>query len=628
MLIPVCFMVMPFGKKLTHAETETIPGQIDFDALWDKVFRPMIQDDLKYIPVRADQDAGALIIQAMMERLAISDLVIADLTIPNANVYYEVGVRHAAQKQGCVLVAADWSKPLFDVGQMRRVKYPLSEGAISDETAAVIRETLEVGIKQSIDHTSPVFQAIPGYPDRVEPTQLQSFRDVACRLATFQAEVSVARGLPSAFASEHAQKLVHQYAEDAAGLPSIALDLIRLLRDTRDWDTALTFIEGLPPRLRQSPSIREQRALMLGKVGQQIQAIAELEALILSDGDTSERSGLLGGRYKALFEQAQEAGSKFVFLNKTISSYERAMMLDLNDYFPSSNLPRLYRERRREGDERKAVTAAHIAMVACERSRKRNPADPWAAPTLLGAAFDAGDVLAAGRLLVEITEQAVPPFYIQSTIPDLRRSLSLLNDTRTSAALASILAELQRLLDPNGTVLALAGRRIDAQDAGERRFPPGNEAAVAVRVRNLMVSTASQGVVCSAACGADILALEGAAQLGLPRLVVLPFSRQQFRATSVADRGEEWGRRFDTILQQLPGGAIVELNLSPDNAEAYATVNSKILDEATGWASRTGRRALAAVVWNGFSRGANDLTDAFRRLAVDGNLETIPVPTL
>jgi hypothetical protein len=52
MPIPVCFMVMPFGKKHTQAETDTIPGQIAFDALLDKVFRPMIQDDLKYIPAR------------------------------------------------------------------------------------------------------------------------------------------------------------------------------------------------------------------------------------------------------------------------------------------------------------------------------------------------------------------------------------------------------------------------------------------------------------------------------------------------------------------------------------------------------------------------------------------------
>jgi hypothetical protein len=30
------------------------------------------------------------------------------MTIPNGNVYYEVAVRHAARKQGCVLLAADW----------------------------------------------------------------------------------------------------------------------------------------------------------------------------------------------------------------------------------------------------------------------------------------------------------------------------------------------------------------------------------------------------------------------------------------------------------------------------------------------------------------------------------------
>ena len=272
--------------------------------------------------------------------------------------------------------------------------------------------------------------------------------------------------------------------------------------------------------------------------------------------------------------------------------------------------------------------AVNVALVAGERSRRRNPADPWVAPTLLGAAFDSGDIPSAERLLAEMNEEIAPPFYIQSTIPDLRRSLSLLSDAKTSAALAAILAGFQRLLDPNGTVLALAGRRIDAEGADERRFPPGNEALVAARIRNMMVSTTSQAVVCSAACGADILALESAAQLGLSRRVVLPFSREQFRSTSVADRGEDWGRRFDTILQQLQSKDIVELNLQSGNDEAYAAVNSKILDEAARWASITNRRALAAVIWNGFSRGATDLTDAFRRLAVDRKMEAIFVPTL
>jgi hypothetical protein len=357
------------------------------------------------------------------------------------------------------------------------------------------------------------------------------------------------------------------------------------------------------------------------------QAILELEALILGDGDTSERSGLLGGRYKDLYEDTLDEEARSVFLNKAIFSFERAMLLDGNDYLPPSNLPRLYRERRWDGDEKRAVTAASIALLACERWRNRNPADPMVAGMLLGAAFDAGDIVRAEKLLGEMRAQAAPALdRLPARIPDLRRSLSLLNDDRTSSALASVLGGLHRSLYPNGTVLALAGRRIDP--AGEHRFPPENEAMVAVRIRNMMVSAACQAVVCSAASGVDILALEGAMQLGLGRRVVLPFSKQQFRATSVADRGEKWGRRFDVILQQMQTEDILELNLHHGNHEAYATANSKIIDEAMGWASTTGRRAMAMVVWNEFSRGATDLTDEFRRVAVERKLEVIPVPTL
>jgi len=381
-------------------------------------------------------------------------------------------------------------------------------------------------------------------------------------------------------------------------------------------------------RIKEIPIVREQRALVLGKTGQELKAISELETLIRLEGDSSERSGLLGGRYKALYEGAADARSKSLYLNKTIGSYERGMMLDLNDYYPSSNLPRLYRERKRSGDETKAIMAANLALMACNRSRKRNPDDPWALPTLLGAAFDAGDVPTARKLLDQFQQASVAPFPIDSTIPDLRRSLALLTDTEVSCGLASILAEFQRLLDPNGTVTALAGRPIDAEGARDRRFPPENAAAVAQRIRNMMVATASTSVVSSAERGADILALESAGELGLSRRVILPFPRERFRATSVADRGEEWGVRFDAILEGLDKEDIVELNIEGSDDEAYAAANVRILDEATALAKAANQRALATVVWNGLSRGAADLTDAFRRFAVERKLETVIVPTL
>jgi hypothetical protein len=181
---------------------------------------------------------------------------------------------------------------------------------------------------------------------------------------------------------------------------------------------------------------------------------------------------------------------------------------------------------------------------------------------------------------------------------------------------------------PAGTILAVSGRRIDSEGADQPGFPAGNEGLVALRIRDTMLSASAQVVVCSGACGVDILALETAEQLGLGRRLVLPFSREKFRATSVADRGEDWGRRFDVILQQLPDEHIIELKQPQSNHQAYAAAISEILDQAEGLASAAGQRALAMVVWNGFSRGPTDWTDQFRKLAVDRKLEVIPVSTL
>jgi hypothetical protein len=625
MPIRVCFMVMPFGTKDTGAEPGKGPAQIDFNALWDKALRPMIED-LGYLPIRADQDAGSLIIQAMIERLAISDLVIADMTIPNANVYYEVGVRHAAKKTGCVIIAADWSKPLFDVAQMRRLTYALAEGAVTEDSAAAIRESLRAGITQMIDLDSPVYQAVPGFPGQVDMSKVQIFHDVAMRIARIQGEVTTARSLPPDQAPAAVQELVDTYGDDAVAVPSIAVDILLLMRDTLQWDAVLKFIDKLPDSVRRLPVVREQRALALGDGGKPLEAIAELQALIQVEGDSSERRGLIGGRYKKLYEAAPDAQSKSSYLSSTISNYERGMMLDLNEYYPANNLPRLYRVRKSPGDDIKAMTAARLTVLACERALQRNPNDPWIRPTLLGAAFDAGDIPAARKILEEFSQAPTPPFQIKSTIPDLRRAVSLLSDTEDVSDLAALLGEFQRLLDPNGTVTAVAGRRIDAAGARDKRFPPENEETVTRRIANTLISTASTVVVSSAACGADILALEAAGKLGLSRRVVLPFSRDRFRETSVADRGEEWGKRFDAIMAELGKSDVIELGLDGNEDEAYAATNVRILDEAEK--ETAGHRVVAAIVWNGLARGASDLTEAFRQLAISRKLETVSIPTL
>ena len=117
-------------------------------------------NELGYDPIRADQDVGALIITQMIERLYFADLVLAEMTIPNGNVYYEVGVRHAAREKGCVLLAADWSKQLFDVAQMRTIRYPLADGEVGEAAAQAIRAAIKPKIEALAKGGSPVFESI------------------------------------------------------------------------------------------------------------------------------------------------------------------------------------------------------------------------------------------------------------------------------------------------------------------------------------------------------------------------------------------------------------------------------------------------------------------------------------
>lgn len=64
---PIAFMVMPFRKRPVPNAPGKAPKEIDFDALWDRAFRPALEQ-LGYLAVRADTEAGTVIIKDMLKR--------------------------------------------------------------------------------------------------------------------------------------------------------------------------------------------------------------------------------------------------------------------------------------------------------------------------------------------------------------------------------------------------------------------------------------------------------------------------------------------------------------------------------------------------------------------------------
>jgi hypothetical protein len=164
-------------------------------------------------------------------------------------------------------------------------------------------------------------------------------------------------------------------------------------------------------------------------------------------------------------------------------------------------------------------------------------------------------------------------------------------------------------MDATMTTVALAGRRIDMPGAASPRFPLANVPEVSRRLRNYLVEREVRHLVCSAACGADLLALEAAEEVGVPALtVVLPFSPASFRQTSVMDRPGDWGPIFDRLIAEVrERGRLVVLDRERSNHAAYAAATHRIIEEA----GRFGVGVRACVIWEGASRGASDHSLAF-----------------
>jgi hypothetical protein len=177
-------------------------------------------------------------------------------------------------------------------------------------------------------------------------------------------------------------------------------------------------------------------------------------------------------------------------------------------------------------------------------------------------------------------------------------------------------------------IIALAGRRVDAADANKPRFPLQNVDLVRKRVRAMLENQEAAAVVCAAACGADLVALFEAGSLGIRRRIVLPAERKAFRESSVIDRPGDWGPLYDRVLDEVEAAGDLLIVKQPPGDAGYSAANLAILDEAISLAKSLHVSTGAALVWDGNSRGADDITDQFGIEARKRGLPVVDVNTL
>ena len=126
----------------------------------------------------------------MYERLLLSEYAVADLTILNANVYYELGVRHAARPATTIMTMADQTGLPFDVTGLRAFTYSLdADGKPSDASGAsnLLGERLRSCIARDLVD-SPLYQLV----DALQPPPIDRERtDVFRERAAYSADTKL-----------------------------------------------------------------------------------------------------------------------------------------------------------------------------------------------------------------------------------------------------------------------------------------------------------------------------------------------------------------------------------------------------------------------------------------------------
>lgn len=136
-----CFVVMPFGEK-----QDPDGKQIDFDDIY-RFFLKKTVEDMSIECIRCDEiEESGSIHQKMFEHIYQDDIVVVDITTSNANVYYELGIRHALAKGVTVLIRRKGTVIPFNIQGLQVIEYDQDRFSSIEQAKARIRDVIGNGL--------------------------------------------------------------------------------------------------------------------------------------------------------------------------------------------------------------------------------------------------------------------------------------------------------------------------------------------------------------------------------------------------------------------------------------------------------------------------------------------------
>lgn len=448
----LCFIDMPFGKKPDLASGT----EIDFDHVYKAAIKPAIEAVGLEALRGDDEQTGGIIHVAMFARLLMAEFVVADLTIANPNVFYELGIRHAAKPFTTVPIFATTQALPFDVGLIRAIPYSLEDGKLSDGEAQALQSSIEDRLNNAISgpstQDSPLFQLIPNFPGIDLPHDVtDAFQDRVKHEEQFTAALTKARSEGSNAGKAKALNAIQTGLGDIRVVQrNVLVELLLSYRAVEAWSDMITLFDALPDSMQALSIARQQTAFALNRrneAGDRDRAAKILEDLISALGPDPETLGLLGRVHKDRYKDAKAAGSivASAVLDDAISTYTQGFESDPRDYYPGVNAVMLLVEK---GDAEAMAAAERLLPLvnfAVARRGGAESSDYWDLATTLELACIGQDWPSAIRVLPRVINAADESWMPTTTRDNLLLLSSALKQRGEEPdTLSAIMEELQK----------------------------------------------------------------------------------------------------------------------------------------------------------------------------------------
>ncbi len=606
------FIVRPFGTKQVIKNNANGNGKpevmsFNFDLVEEQLIMPALR--------QLNLDGGTTgrifesgeIREDMFSLLLLADVVVADISIHNANVFYELGIRHALKNKTTVLLKCPgFDETPFDILGYRYVTYDKENPAAA--LPLLITSLQESRLSERND--SPVFAAMP----QLDVQDTEKFFMVP---AGFLEETEIATrarepGKLSLLAEE-----ASSFAWKIPAHRTIGEALVNM----EAYDYARGVWEKLKERLPQDKQANMNLATIYQRLSEQellsnpldaklLLAKSDICIEVLFNNDALQGEDLsaiyaLKGRNiksrwvndvkKSLPEKMTQTALQSAYLEAAYLQYEKGYFENLNHFHCGINAlgflsillalatkhpeawaltfetekDALEKIANLQDKQRQLVVCIRLAInIAKEKMSDEEQSASWLKITEADLVCLTSTNTERVRSVYRRALQSANQLQVETALRQIRmfELLQIMPENVEAALSAFPTLQLNPLEKKH--YLLFTGHMIDAAERTTPRFPAGKEIAIKTKIKEAIqqeIITAGSPVtgIAGGACGGDILFHEVCAELGIPSKLFLAIPREQFIKNSVAFAGPGWVSRLDSLIRKLPVFVLADSEILP-----------------------------------------------------------------